>query len=59
MICRSLNLAEETNEVRAMADQMDTDRQDMELKIAEMYDALAGRVAEKERRTEKPAQDSN
>ena len=48
------------NEAYAMADQMD-DRvaKDMALKIAEMYDALAGRVAEKERRTEKPAQDSN
>jgi hypothetical protein len=35
------------NEARAMADQMD-DRvaKDMALKIAEMYDALAGRVAE-------------
>jgi hypothetical protein len=32
---------------------------DMALKIADMYDALASRVAEGERRTEKPAQDSN
>jgi hypothetical protein len=48
------------NEARAEADQMD-DRvaKDMALKIADMYDALAGRVAEGERRTEKPAQDSN
>jgi hypothetical protein len=48
------------SEARATADQMD-DRvaKDMALKFADMYDALAGRVAEGERRTEKPAQDSN
>ena len=43
------------NEARATADQMD-DRvaKDMALKIADMYDALAGSVAESERQTEKP-----
>ena len=46
------------SEARAMADQMD-DRVAKDMKFAEMYDALAGRIAEKERRTEKPAQDSN
>ena len=47
-------------EIRATADQMkERVAKGMALKISDMYDALADRAAEREQRTEKPAQDSN
>jgi hypothetical protein len=59
-LLRSEYWRKKAEEARATADQMDDQvAKGMALKIADMYDALAGRAAERERRTEKPAQDSN